>query len=259
MRDSGYSFARRPSPSTAPSVCLLIRLRLSLFRWPRRERCSENDGDRSPVLLYSQGHTRSAIPCASLGRLASASPRSALGTLFGGWRIVHTMGSKITRLNPMQGFCAETGGALTLFARDMAWHPGLDDPYDHGCDHRRRRRTARLRGAVGIGGQHRHCMGDNPAGCCRHLRASLLDHELDGIETPWRISIRDGIPPVIATMRAILNTLRLDGHRTDDPHIGVAVRSLSNRLAAATLRKLLGLGILLSPQGKRARPNPEKV
>ena len=40
----------------------------------------------------------------------------ALGTLFGGWRIVKTMGSKITRLTPMQGFCAETGGALTLFA-----------------------------------------------------------------------------------------------------------------------------------------------
>ena len=39
----------------------------------------------------------------------------ALGTLFGGWRIVHTMGSRITRLTPMQGFCAETGGAITLF------------------------------------------------------------------------------------------------------------------------------------------------
>ena len=39
----------------------------------------------------------------------------ALGTLFGGWRIVHTMGSKITRLSPMQGFCAETAGAMTLF------------------------------------------------------------------------------------------------------------------------------------------------
>jgi PiT family inorganic phosphate transporter len=38
-----------------------------------------------------------------------------LGTLFGGWRIVHTMGSKITKLTPMQGFCAETGGAITLF------------------------------------------------------------------------------------------------------------------------------------------------
>jgi PiT family inorganic phosphate transporter len=40
----------------------------------------------------------------------------ALGTMFGGWRIVKTMGSKITRLTPMQGFCAETGGAVTLFA-----------------------------------------------------------------------------------------------------------------------------------------------
>ncbi|HUO21397.1 MAG TPA: inorganic phosphate transporter [Caulobacteraceae bacterium] len=40
----------------------------------------------------------------------------ALGTLFGGWRIVRTMGTKITRLSPMQGFCAETGGAITLFA-----------------------------------------------------------------------------------------------------------------------------------------------
>ena len=38
-----------------------------------------------------------------------------LGTLVGGWRIVHTMGSKITKLTPMQGFCAETGGAITLF------------------------------------------------------------------------------------------------------------------------------------------------
>ena len=40
----------------------------------------------------------------------------ALGTLFGGWRIVHTMGSKITKITPMHGFCAETGAALTLFA-----------------------------------------------------------------------------------------------------------------------------------------------
>ena len=38
-----------------------------------------------------------------------------LGTLAGGWRIVKTMGSKITKLSPMQGFCAETGGAITLF------------------------------------------------------------------------------------------------------------------------------------------------
>ncbi len=39
----------------------------------------------------------------------------ALGTLFGGWRIVKTMGQRITKLKPFQGCCAETGGALTLF------------------------------------------------------------------------------------------------------------------------------------------------
>ena len=39
-----------------------------------------------------------------------------LGTMLGGWRIVHTMGSKITRLTPLQGACAETAGAITLFS-----------------------------------------------------------------------------------------------------------------------------------------------
>jgi PiT family inorganic phosphate transporter len=39
----------------------------------------------------------------------------ALGTLFGGWRIVRTMGSRITHLTPFQGVCAETAGSITLF------------------------------------------------------------------------------------------------------------------------------------------------
>jgi inorganic phosphate transporter, PiT family len=39
----------------------------------------------------------------------------ALGTLIGGWSIVRTMGSRITRLKPVQGFCAETAGAATLY------------------------------------------------------------------------------------------------------------------------------------------------
>jgi inorganic phosphate transporter, PiT family len=39
----------------------------------------------------------------------------ALGTFFGGWRIVKTMGQRITKLKPIHGFCAETGGAITLF------------------------------------------------------------------------------------------------------------------------------------------------
>ncbi len=44
----------------------------------------------------------------------------ALGTYFGGWRIVHTMGSRITKLKPVGGFCAEAAGAITLFSTALA-------------------------------------------------------------------------------------------------------------------------------------------
>ncbi|MDR2451273.1 MAG: inorganic phosphate transporter [Candidatus Accumulibacter sp.] len=47
--------------------------------------------------------------------IASCYLAIGLGTMFGGWRIVKTMGQKITKLKPVGGFCAETGGALTLF------------------------------------------------------------------------------------------------------------------------------------------------
>jgi len=47
----------------------------------------------------------------------------ALGTYLGGWRIVHTMGSKITKLKPFGGFCAESAGALTLFGTALAGIP----------------------------------------------------------------------------------------------------------------------------------------
>jgi len=46
--------------------------------------------------------------------MAGAHFAIAMGTLFGGWRIVHTMGSRVTRLRPVGGFCAETGGALSI-------------------------------------------------------------------------------------------------------------------------------------------------
>jgi PiT family inorganic phosphate transporter len=47
----------------------------------------------------------------------------ALGTYLGGWRIVHTMGSKITKLKPVGGFCAEAAGAITLFGTALAGIP----------------------------------------------------------------------------------------------------------------------------------------
>ena len=67
------------------------------------------------VLLYSHGLTGGEFRVPFWVVLA-CQVAMALGTLFGGWRIVHTMGSKITRLSPMQGCCAETAGAATLFA-----------------------------------------------------------------------------------------------------------------------------------------------
>jgi PiT family inorganic phosphate transporter len=67
------------------------------------------------VLLFSQGHLGSEFHV-PFWVVITCQAAMGLGTLLGGWRIVHTMGSKITRLTPMQGCCAETGGAITLFA-----------------------------------------------------------------------------------------------------------------------------------------------
>ena len=66
------------------------------------------------VLLYSHGKLGGEFHV-PFWVVLSCQMAMGLGTLFGGWRIVHTMGSKITKLTPMQGFCAETGGAITLF------------------------------------------------------------------------------------------------------------------------------------------------
>jgi inorganic phosphate transporter, PiT family len=66
------------------------------------------------VLLFSQGRLGGEF-YVPFWVVISCQAAMGLGTLLGGWRIVKTMGSKITRLTPMQGFCAETGGAITLF------------------------------------------------------------------------------------------------------------------------------------------------
>jgi inorganic phosphate transporter, PiT family len=72
------------------------------------------------VLLFSHGmYDKFAVPA---WVIISCYTVMGLGTLLGGWRIVHTMGSKITRLTPTQGACAETAGAITLF---MATYLGV--------------------------------------------------------------------------------------------------------------------------------------
>ena len=66
------------------------------------------------VLLYSQGYLGSTF-YVPFSVVIACQAAIAIGTLAGGWRIVHTMGSRITRLTPVQGFCAETGGSIMLF------------------------------------------------------------------------------------------------------------------------------------------------
>jgi PiT family inorganic phosphate transporter len=67
------------------------------------------------MLLIAAGISSAADHTPPLWVIISCYGAIGLGTLFGGWRIVKTMGQKITKLKPVGGFCAETGGAITLF------------------------------------------------------------------------------------------------------------------------------------------------
>jgi len=67
------------------------------------------------LLLISTGYATAGATSPPVWVIAACYIAIGLGTMFGGWRIVRTMGQKITKLKPVGGFCAETGGAITLF------------------------------------------------------------------------------------------------------------------------------------------------
>ena len=67
------------------------------------------------LLLIAAGVTSASDKMPPTWVIVSCYVAIAAGTMFGGWRIVKTMGQKITKLKPVGGFCAETGGAMTLF------------------------------------------------------------------------------------------------------------------------------------------------
>lgn len=67
------------------------------------------------LLLIATGYASAGDTSPPTWTIVSCYVAIAAGTMFGGWRIVKTMGQKITKLKPVGGFCAETGGALTLF------------------------------------------------------------------------------------------------------------------------------------------------
>jgi len=67
------------------------------------------------MLLIATGYATAADKAPPAWVIGCCYTTMGAGTLFGGWRIVKTMGQRITKLKPVGGFCAETGGALTLF------------------------------------------------------------------------------------------------------------------------------------------------
>ena len=67
------------------------------------------------MLLIATGYAAADAALPPTWTIVTCYTAISLGTMFGGWRIVKTMGQKITKLKPVGGFCAETGGALTLF------------------------------------------------------------------------------------------------------------------------------------------------
>ena len=94
------------------------------------------------MLLIASGYASATADAPPAWVIGACYLSMGLGTLFGGWRIVRTMGQKITKLKPVGGFCAETGGALTLFLAT-----GLGIPVST---------THTITGAiVGVGSTHR--------------------------------------------------------------------------------------------------------
>jgi PiT family inorganic phosphate transporter len=85
-----------------------------------------NDAQKSMGIIWAalivKGFASTADARPALWVILACQAAIALGTLFGGWRIVKTMGQKITKLKPYEGFCAETAGTLTLFG---ATHFGI--------------------------------------------------------------------------------------------------------------------------------------
>ncbi|KQV49044.1 inorganic phosphate transporter [Massilia sp. Root335] len=67
------------------------------------------------MLLIVAGVSNASASAPPLWVIIACYTAISMGTLFGGWRIVRTMGQKITKLKPVGGFCAESGGAITLF------------------------------------------------------------------------------------------------------------------------------------------------
>lgn len=107
--------SRRSSPHAVDSRFRILQLvSSSLFSLGHGGNDAQKTMGIIAILLFSTGHLGDTF-YVPFWVVITCQAAMALGTMMGGWRIVRTMGSRITDLRPMQGFCAETGGALSLF------------------------------------------------------------------------------------------------------------------------------------------------
>jgi hypothetical protein len=128
------------------------------------------------VLLYSTGHMQGEFHVPHWVALACY-VAIGLGTLSGGWKIIETMGTRITKLDQHQGFSASLGGSVMLFTAVLARHSRVDDAHHHRLRDRRRRGPARICGALAGCRECHDRLGDHhPAIGGPSLRSLLYHH-----------------------------------------------------------------------------------
>ncbi len=156
-------------PALPPAAARLGR---PLQPRPRRQRRPEDDGHHHrPAGGLAATSQTFEVP---LWVILISHAAIALGTMFGGWRIVKTMGTKITKLQPFGGFCAETAGAITLFGATLG---GIPVSTTHtitgaiiGVGATRRISAVKW----GVAGPHRLGLGPDHPDLGRGLRGQLL-------------------------------------------------------------------------------------
>jgi len=114
---------RRTSPRRVDSSFRILQLVSSaVFSLGHGSNDTQKTMGIITILLFSTGHLGSEFHVPNWV-IFSCYSAIALGTLTGGWKVIKTLGSGLTRLKPVQGFCAETAGALTIIGSTLAGIP----------------------------------------------------------------------------------------------------------------------------------------
>ena len=117
---------QRQAPAKVDGIFRKLQLASAggLFAGTRPQRRAEDDGDHHADPLLDRAHDRGrSRPARPLWIILSCHGAIALGTMFGGWRIVKTMGMRLTKLAPIGGFSAETAGATTIIGASLLGIP----------------------------------------------------------------------------------------------------------------------------------------